>query len=172
MDSGNAVSPASVGAIEANKPSISAGNRSISPVPAVATDSPSSSQGLDSVVSAVAVSSADAVTVDISRSEVVSSGVAGSATPPVDPESSGKASAKLTDEQAQQLAEQYQAVLNQTSVRFGVTVEHGENKAISFQVIDRESGKVVRQFPAEKMGEVTAKAAGGMDKGKLVDETT
>lgn len=172
MESGNAVSPAT-GTLEVIKPQFSASN-SGAPAPSADTNDPIpiSSQAHSAAGPSTVASAPDAVAsdaVEISLTSATPSTNSRSA----DPLSQGNtsdSSAELTKEQAQQLAEQYQTSLNKTSVRFGVTVAKDNTEAISFQVIDKETGKVVRQFPADSSS--AAKISDLAAKGALIDEAS
>lgn len=72
----------------------------------------------------------------------------------------GNDSVKLADEEAksnkqsaEETAQSFEDLINAispTQVRFGVSVA-SKGEAINFQVVDKKSGKVVREFPPESL---------------------
>ena len=79
---------------------------------------------------------------------------------------------QASDEAAQRLAEQLERAINDahgTQVKFRVQTVGGETRALSFAVIERETGKVVREFPPEEA--VAAVQRAQQAAGVLVDQS-
>lgn len=61
------------------------------------------------------------------------------------------ASESFSREDAEKFASELQEALNSTFVRFNVSVKENKDSGLNFQVVDRESGRVIREFPAERV---------------------
>ena len=86
-----------------------------------------------------AQASADAVRVDLSSKAANSEGVARDG----------------SRERLEKAAERFQEALNGVEVRFNVNVEEeSEGGGLTFKVVDKETGRVVRQFPADESPEL------------------
>jgi|GEM_PF-5793397 len=73
---------------------------------------------------------------------------------------------------AVQLAKSYEKAINATQVKFSVGFEERGNNVINFQVIDKDTGQVLRQFPAESIKALEQKAsAEPSSSGKLFDDS-
>lgn len=101
----------------------------------------------------------DAVTLELGGKEVKATGQ--------DQEGKTKGNA-IAKEDAMRAAKAFQEALNRTAVSFDVAVQEGNKGKLRFQVVDRQTGKVVREFPPEEYGDKVRKfleSGGG-----LVDE--
>jgi uncharacterized FlaG/YvyC family protein len=89
-------------------------------------------------------------------------------------ESEAKASAPKTErptvrdsqagvrEQLETVRSEFEGKVNDTQVQFDVTIEGDGSTGMFFQVVDKNTGKVIRQFPPEEL----------VDLGKAVEEVT
>ena len=77
---------------------------------------------------------------------------------------------QVSEEQAKKIAEEIESAIKPrgTGVRFNVSVGEQKFGSLNFQVVNNETGEVVREFPSEELMEVTRKLSNG---GFLVDET-
>jgi uncharacterized FlaG/YvyC family protein len=105
----------------------------------------------------------DAVAVELSSNEIGSR--ENTTSEKADPKSSG-----IPLQEAKELATRFESAVNSTQVKFKVSLEERGNNVINFQVIDRETGQVIRQFPAEELKEKEQKLAqAGDGSGLLFD---
>lgn len=82
-----------------------------------------------------------------------------------------EAPSKTPKEQALDLAksaQQLEQALANTKVKFGVQISEDAAKGPRFQVIDKETGKVVREFPPESFRDALHNAAGSADENGLL----
>ena len=101
---------------------------------AVAADSAATAAVESKPVDAPAPDS-DAVKVEVSSEEV---------------RSSDEKTSKIVRDNIEEQAAQLEKTLNSKVVRFRVAVKEGDRAEMHFQVVDRETGKIVREFPPEK----------------------
>lgn len=80
----------------------------------------------------------DAVKIDVSTEELRTAEQQSEPTP------------RKAREDIEEQAAQLERTLNSKVVRFRVAVKEGEKAEMHFQVVDRETGKIVREFPPEK----------------------
>ena len=119
---------------------------------AISTSSSSESSGPAEPIQAASASAApvsdDAVTVDLSQNAEAQASS--------EPDASATAAknnseASISRDQAEKIAKRYEAALNETQVRFKVSLEERGNNVINFQVVEKETGRIVRQFPPDKI---------------------
>ena len=78
---------------------------------------------------------------------------------------------KLSREQASAVAEQLQHALNQVSVQFRVSLgDDRTSGSLRFKVIDKQSGKVVREFPPEEGLKLVHQLRSGAKTGAIFNE--
>ena len=122
--------------------SVSAGpdlSRSAAVVPSRAAAEPIEARVVsDTTVEDAPVADSDAVKVDVSAESIKSEDDR--------LQKAAKAAQQSLDAQAADL----EKTLNSKVVRFRVAVKEGDRAEMHFQVVDRETGKIVREFPPEK----------------------
>ncbi len=110
---------------------------------------------------------ADAVKIDVSGIAAQQAAKEGRAAEQKQPKSEG------SFEVAQKLAENIRAALQDiksTKVSFDVSIAQRGDSTLSFQVIDTESGEVVREFPPEVAESLNHRSELSSGKGLLVEE--
>ena len=109
----------------------------------------------------------DAVTVNVSGKKVDYQTAASA-------EDEEKTAREVTLESAQKVAENLKRAfheINSTTVSFDVAIQESGASSLSFQVIDTESGKVVREFPPEIAKSLNHKIGQSDKRGVLVEES-
>ncbi len=101
----------------------------------------------------------DAVRVDLTSSIVrqavaKGSGEEGERAPS---EASEESPAKEFD--LEKVRERFESSINSTEVRFDVSIKDSGKSSLFFQVVEKESGKVIRQFPPEELIELAEQQA-------------
>ena len=74
---------------------------------------------------------------------------------------------------AEDAAKSFEDLINKispTQVKFGVSVSAEVGKAINFRVVEKESGKVVREFPPESLREMKTMADRNGGNGLLINQ--
>lgn len=104
---------------------------------------------------------ADAVRVDISASfvrQAVAKAKEGEDKPK---RTSADASDELKARELglEEVRERYESSINSTEVRFDVSIRNSGKSSLFFQVVEKESGKVIRQFPPEELIELAEQQA-------------
>lgn len=110
----------------------------------------------------------DAVRVQVGQ---VASVVATSDARPVQ---KGEKKVELSEEEARDIAKSLEKYLNEvhgTKVKFNVSLAHDEANAFSFQVVEKKTGRVVRQFPPEDVMGVAQGVGVSVGQGVLVDDS-
>lgn len=85
-----------------------------------------------------------------------------------DDEKSAEEERRLSKEEADQLAERLKSAISQTTVSFDVSVDGTSEGGLRFRVVDKETGKVVREFMPKHVVDVLHKAADGL--GLVLDD--
>jgi uncharacterized FlaG/YvyC family protein len=143
----------------------------------------SSSSGNSGSANSLAVSSSqptidaakDAVTLSFSSQAVTtatSSALAPAAVKGNVSNPSNSGDSKLSEETALQFAEDVEKHLNKfgdTQVQFSVKITEDTAHGINFQVVDKESGKVLREFPPESLRELKTSVSIQNGVGLLLD---
>lgn len=77
---------------------------------------------------------------------------------------------ELTREEAETIAKGLEQSLNTIQVRFGVSVGEDARTGLHFKVVDKETGRVIREFPPEKAFEMKEKEQeGSSEAGRLFE---
>lgn len=62
---------------------------------------------------------------------------------------------QLSEQETKALAQKFEEALNSTEIRFRVDLQKDDNHQLTFQVIDKKTGQVLRQYPPHEILELT-----------------
>jgi len=130
---------------------------------------------MDTAVSAISAAPANEVAVSSVREASSKPPEAAVAARQQNPSPSQASSPVVSREEADKAAQQLARTLNAiagTELQFDVRVsddEKGSSQGFRFQVVDKDTGKIVRSFPPEELGKISKRAQLNPPAGLLVD---
>lgn len=68
---------------------------------------------------------------------------------------------KSTREELEQGSKQLERALNQSEIRFNVLTAENKTGEFHFQVVERDTGRILRQFPPDELPDLLSKAKQG-----------
>ena len=101
----------------------------------------------------------DAVRVDLSASIVRRAVAKGAEEDRERAEDDESGNSKVTGINPEEMRERFENAINSTEVRFDVSIKDSGKSSLFFQVVEKESGKVIRQFPHEELVELARQQA-------------
>lgn len=92
----------------------------------------------------------DAVAIELSSS--LNLGRGGAKAKPTEATSdSANSKSEISAEKAEEIRSKLEGAINSTHIRFDVSIEEDGKSSLFFQVVDKDSGRVIRQFPPEEL---------------------
>ena len=77
---------------------------------------------------------------------------------------------KVRDIDLEAIRERFESSINSTEVRFDVSIKDSGKTSMFFQVVEKKSGKVIRQFPPEELIELAEQQAeAAQNVGRLIE---